>query len=82
MSTARVSSNHATATATIDQLPAALDSSNSKLVYLYLATAEKASITDLQSTLQMKQLPLFPVPRTLVDNGLVERDGETFTVAA
>lgn len=61
---------------------AALDSSNSKLIYLYLNTAEETTITDLQSTLQMKQLALFPVLKRFEDKGLVERTGETVTVAA
>ena len=72
----------ATETTTLTQMPATLDSSNSKLVYLYLETVEEASITDLRSTLDMKQLALFPVLKTLEGEGLIERDGETFTVAA
>ncbi len=40
-------------------MPAEFDSSNSKLVYLYLEMVEEASITDLRSTLDMKQLTLF-----------------------
>ena len=63
-------------------MPAELDSSNSKLVYLYLDTVEEASITDLRSTLDMKQLALFPVLNTLEGEGLIERDGEMFTIAA
>jgi predicted transcriptional regulator len=82
MSTAQFNANYSPGTETSDQLPAALDSSNSKLVYLYLTTAETATITELQSTLQMKQLALFPVLKTLEGEDLIERDGETFTVAA
>lgn len=59
MNTAQFSSKHLDATGTIDQLPAALDSSNWKLIYLYLTITEEATITDLQSTLQMKQLALY-----------------------
>ena len=81
MSTAELTAADASDTTTIDQLPAELDSSNSKLVYLYLNTAEEATITDLQTTLDMKQLALFPVLDTLEGKGLIERDGETFTVA-
>ena len=84
MSPATLTQKQTTAaeTTTFDQMPAELDSSNSKLVYLYLKTVEEASITDLRSTLDMKQLALFPVLKTLEGEGLIERDGETFTVAA
>ena len=80
MSTAELASDDATRT--LDQLPAELDSSNSKLVYLYLSTAGKATVGDLQSTLGMKQLALFPILQTLEGKDLIERDGETYTLAA
>ncbi|WP_336363992.1 TrmB family transcriptional regulator [Halalkalicoccus salilacus] len=84
MSPATLTRTEATATdtTTLDQMPAALDSSNSKLVYLYLATVDEATISELQSTLEMQQLALFPTLDTLEGEGLIEREGETFTVAA
>ena len=84
MSPATLTQNEATATesTTISQMPAALESSNSKLIYLYLATVDEATISELQSTLEMQQLALFPTLDTLEGKGLIERDGETFTVAA
>lgn len=72
----------ATQPTTFDQMPADLDSSNSKLVYLYLETVEEATIDDLQSTLDLKQLALFPTLATLEGKDLIERNGETFTIAA
>lgn len=71
-----------TTIAAIDSIPAELDSSNSKLVYLYLSTVEEASIDDLQAALDIQQLTLFPTLRTLEGEDLIERDGETVTVAA
>lgn len=79
MSSAR--SNAETAPATIEQLPSALESSNSKLVYLYLNTTEQATVTDLQSALDMKQLALLPVLGTLADEGLITRTGDTVALA-
>ncbi|MFC7225029.1 TrmB family transcriptional regulator [Halalkalicoccus sp. GCM10025322] len=67
---------------TLTQMPAALESSNSKLVYLYLATVDEATISNLESTLEMQQLALFPTLDTLESEGLIERDGETFTAIA
>ncbi|MFC7007702.1 MarR family transcriptional regulator [Halalkalicoccus salilacus] len=84
MSPATLTRTEATATdtTTLDQMPAALNSSSSKLVYLYLATVDEATISELQSTLEMQQLTLFPTLDTLEGEGLIEREGETFTVAA
>lgn len=72
----------ATEPATSNQLPETLESSDSKLVYLYLATVDEATISDLQSTLGVKQLALFPTLDTLEGEGLIERDGETFTAVS
>lgn len=79
MSSAR--SNAKTAPATIEQLPSTLESSNSKLVYLYLNTTGQATVTDLQSALDMKQLALLPVLGTLADEGLITRTGDTVALA-
>ncbi|WP_336363048.1 MarR family transcriptional regulator [Halalkalicoccus salilacus] len=51
-------------------------------VYLYLATVDEATISDLQSTLGVKQLALFSTLDTLEGEGLIERDGETFTAVS
>lgn len=84
MSPATLTQTEATATesTTLSQMPATLESSNSKLIYLYLVTVDEATISELQSTLEMQQLALFPTLNTLEGEGLIERDGETFTVAA
>ncbi|MFC6907243.1 TrmB family transcriptional regulator [Halalkalicoccus tibetensis] len=70
------------ATATNDPLPAELDSGNSKLVYLYLSIVEEATVDDLQAALDIQQLTLFPTLRTLEGEDLIERTGETVTIAA
>jgi predicted transcriptional regulator len=64
------------------EIPTEIESTGSKLVYLYLQTAGEATIEELQSSLGMKQLALFPVLDTLSSSGLVARDGERYTVAA
>ncbi|WP_122089292.1 TrmB family transcriptional regulator [Halalkalicoccus subterraneus] len=79
MSTTRSNYDHGTTT---DPLPTSLESSNSKLVYLYMSTREEATVTELRSTLDMKQLSLFPVLRTLESEGLVTRTGETVSLVA
>jgi predicted transcriptional regulator len=63
-------------------IPTTLDSSGSKLVYLYLSTVDEATIEDLQTTLEMQQIALFPVLETLESADLVDHDGMTYTTAA
>lgn len=65
----------------INRMPGELESSNGKLVYLYLTTVEEATINGLKETLDMQELTLFPTLAILEDKDLVERDGETFTLA-
>lgn len=64
------------------EIPAEIESASSKLVYLYLHTAGEATVEELQSSLGMKQLALFPVLDTLSSEGLVDREGERYTVTA
>lgn len=71
-----------TTSTTIDQMPTKLESSNGKLVYLYLATVEEATISGLKETLNMQELTLFPTLAILEDKDLIERDGETFSLTA
>jgi DNA-binding IclR family transcriptional regulator len=63
------------------EMPSELDAASSKLVYLYLATREGATITDLAETLGMRKLGLYSVLGSLVERDLVERTGETYRVA-
>lgn len=71
------------ATATlIDQMPTELKSSNGKLVYLYLTTVGEATISGLKETLDIQEFTLFPTLAILEEKNLIERDGETFALAA
>ena len=63
-------------------IPDQLDSTSSKLVYLYLSTVGDATIDDLQTALDLPQLTLFPVLQTLERADLVECDGLTYTITA
>ncbi|MEM4782391.1 MAG: helix-turn-helix domain-containing protein [Halalkalicoccus sp.] len=64
------------------EIPTEIESAGSKLVYLYLSTAGEATIEELQASLGMKQLSLYPVLDTLSSDGLVTREGERYAVAA
>ena len=59
-------------------IPPELDAASSKLVYLRLAVAGEASVTDLAETLDMRKLALYGVLGSLADRGFVERTGETY----
>ncbi|GGL54607.1 TrmB family transcriptional regulator [Halocalculus aciditolerans] len=69
---------HSTAT----RIPASVDSPNAKLVYLYLATNGGASLTDAKRSLDIPQITLLSVLKTLRKHDLVEHDGDTYTVEA
>ncbi len=68
-------------TSTETEIPSEIDSTGSKLVYLYLNTVDEATIEELQSSLHMKQLALFPLLGTLESAELVERDGQRYVCA-
>ncbi|MFC4553206.1 MULTISPECIES: helix-turn-helix domain-containing protein [Halorussus] len=63
---------------TTAQIPAALDSSRSKLVYLYLATAEAKTVEEVREALDIELISLYPVLNTLRSEGLVEKDGTRY----
>lgn len=54
-------------------VPDDLSAAESKLVYLFVATAGRATVDDLQSSLHLGKITLFPVLRTLSERGLIER---------
>jgi DNA-binding IclR family transcriptional regulator len=75
--------NMSTPSLTFDEqvtVPSELDAASSKLVYLYLATKEGASITELSTSLGMRKLSLYSVLGSLAERDLVERSGETYRV--
>ena len=62
-------------------MPSELDSSASKLVYLYLKTAGECTVSELQASLDMKKISLYPLLKTLSKQNLVDRDGERYSLA-
>lgn len=61
-----------------DPLPPVLDSSSSKLVYLYLRIADEATIDEMEGVLGLKKVTLYPLLQTLTAADLVERSGATY----
>lgn len=60
-------------------IPASVDSPNSKLVSRYLATTGGASLDDAKRSLGLPLLTLLSVLERLREMGHVERDGGTYT---
>lgn len=54
-------------------LPTRLDSPTAKLVYLYLAAAGEATVSELQRSLGVSKLALFSVLDSLAEEGVVRR---------
>lgn len=59
-------------------LPPRSGTTGSKLVCLYLSVVGTATMDELNETLDMRRLRLYPMLSTLEADGLVERDGDTF----
>jgi len=63
-------------------LPEELTAADSKLVYLFVSVSDGATVDDLQSSLDIKKISLFPVLDTLSDRGLIERVDEEYVAAS
>jgi DNA-binding MarR family transcriptional regulator len=59
-------------TADRPDLPDELTAADSKLVYLFVAVSDGATVDDLQTALDIKKISLFPVLDTLSERGLIE----------
>lgn len=62
-------------------VPDSLESSQAKLVYLYLSATPGATVDELHERLDLDRLSLFPVLETLRSHDLVVRDGETYVAS-
>ncbi|RMB24946.1 helix-turn-helix domain-containing protein [Haloplanus aerogenes] len=63
-------------------LPDDLTAADSKLVYLFVAVSDGATVDDLQASLDIKKISLFPVLDTLSKRGLIERVDDEYVAAA
>ena len=72
-----------TITRTTDRLdlPDDLTAADSKLVYLFVAVSDGATVNDLQTALDIKKISLFPVLDTLSERGLIERVEDEYVAA-
>jgi DNA-binding MarR family transcriptional regulator len=62
-------------------LPDDLTAADSKLVYLFVSVSDGATVDDLQSSLDIKKISLFPVLDTLSERGLIERVDDEYVAA-
>lgn len=63
------------------QLPTNVESPRGKLVYLYLATRESATLEELHAELDVPRITLYSVLKTLRGRGLVREDGDRYVPA-
>lgn len=61
-------------------MPETLDSTGSKLVYMYLDVTDGCDITALRESLDMQTIAIYPILQTLAAKGLVEREGDLYRV--
>lgn len=74
---ATLAPEHATTTGD-PTVPDELSSPRSKLIYLYLTTVGGCTVDELRTSLGEKVISLYHILSSLVDRGLVERDGRTY----
>ena len=55
-----------------------LTAAESKLVYVFLAASDGATIDELTDALEISKISLFPVLRTLIERNVVARDGSAY----
>ena len=63
-------------------VPDDLTAAESKLVYVAVAVSDGATVDDLQSSLNLNKITLFPVLDTLAERGLIDRVGSEYVPAA
>jgi DNA-binding IclR family transcriptional regulator len=66
---------------TLTRIPDAVESANAKLVYLYLATHDDATLSELQEGLGLTKLTLYSVLGTLREGGVVAREAGRYVPA-
>jgi len=69
-------------TPTETPIPDEIDSSVGKLVYLYLDSAGKATLSQIQNRLDVRQLTLYKILNTLQGRDIVSEDGDYYSVAS
>lgn len=60
------------------QMPTGVESPRGKLVYLYLATRESATLDELHDELDVPRITLYSVLKTLRGRGVVSQDGDRY----
>ncbi|MFB6196549.1 MAG: TrmB family transcriptional regulator [Haloplanus sp.] len=64
------------------EVPDAISSAESKLVYVFLTAADGATVEELHDALDLRKITLFPVLETLAERGVIDRDGATYVPTA
>jgi MarR family transcriptional regulator, organic hydroperoxide resistance regulator len=61
-----------------NQIPDGLETSGSKLVYLYLKVEDEATINELHTALGMKKITLYSLLQTLTATELIDQEGAMY----
>ncbi|WP_049987210.1 TrmB family transcriptional regulator [Halobellus rufus] len=59
-------------------IPSELESPRAKLVYLFLSTHGEATLSELETGLDMKKISLYSILSTLCERGLIDQDCERY----
>ncbi|WP_280536868.1 helix-turn-helix domain-containing protein [Halopenitus sp. POP-27] len=62
-------------------LPTELQSPRAKLVYLYLTTNRRATVSEMAESLGMKKISLYGILKTLRNEEFIQQQGEEYRLA-
>lgn len=63
-------------------VPDTLTSDGAKLVYLYLQVTGESTLREIDQSLELKTISLLPILNALEAKNLVDREGDSYLVAA
>lgn len=63
-------------------VPEGLTSAESKLVYVFLAASDGATVEELNEALDISKISLFPVLRTLTERDVITREESAYVPSA
>ncbi|WP_251331175.1 TrmB family transcriptional regulator [Haloplanus pelagicus] len=62
-------------------VPDTIRSAESKLVYVFLAATDGATVDELHDALDLRKITLFPVLETLIEHDAIDHEGARYVPA-
>lgn len=62
-------------------IPEEINSSNAKLIYVYMKSVTTATLEQICSALSMKKITLYPIISTLKNKGFITKSNNVYKIA-